>query len=90
MGKCPEDYKEWSFQGRNKRVGSEEKYLEFSKKYGKFGTKYKIYYLLSEDKKDFSIIVRHNIDEGLYIKGGIDKKLQAEECVEHNCRELQM
>ena len=44
--------------------------------YGKYGTKYKIGYSTSEDRIEFSIGVRHNIDEGFYITGGVNKELK--------------
>lgn len=44
-------------------------------RYGRFGTKYLIIYLPNESN-EFEIRVRHNIDEFLYIKGGIGKQLQ--------------
>jgi len=43
--------------------------------YGKYGTKYRVSYSVSEDKQSFNMAVRHNIDEGLSINGGVDKQL---------------
>ncbi len=44
---------------------------------GRFGSKYPVrYWASSEDPNTFKIEVRHNIDESLYIYGGINQKLQ--------------
>lgn len=45
--------------------------------YGKYGTKYFLRYYINDDKNEFTIDVKHNIDESFYIKGGVNKKLKA-------------
>ena len=49
--------------------------------YGKYGTKYPIYYSTNDDQTEFTFSVRHNIDEMLSIKGGVDKQLIAKRSV---------
>jgi hypothetical protein len=44
--------------------------------YGKYGTKYRLRYHTSEDRKEFVISVRHNIDEYFHVSGGVDRKLK--------------
>ncbi|MEN6308705.1 MAG: hypothetical protein ABFD91_13240 [Anaerohalosphaeraceae bacterium] len=59
--KCSRVFEEWPEEGLM---------------YGRFGTKYPImYYLSNEDPNTFIIFVRHSIDDGFYIKGGIDREL---------------
>jgi hypothetical protein len=45
--------------------------------YGKYGTKYPVRYHTSKDMKEFVIVVRHNIDEGLHVNGGVNRELKA-------------
>jgi len=56
--------------------------------YGKYGTKYPVRYYVSEDKGEFTIYVRHNIDGGVEISGGVDKELCAIKHVEENSEEI--
>lgn len=43
--------------------------------YGRYGTKYRITYTVSDDKKSFSMTVKHNIDEAFDISGGVNKEV---------------
>lgn len=45
--------------------------------YGKYGTKYRITYSVSEDRQSFNMAVSHNIDEGFFIEGGVSKELSS-------------
>lgn len=62
--------------------------IRVSKLYGKYGTKYILRYSASDDKKEFTISVRHNIDKGFYIKGGVNKELKAKICVCGHCSDV--
>lgn len=64
--KCPEKINEMKHYNNNV-------YKTF---YGKYGTKYPVTYIVSEDKMSFEIRVRHNIDEFLIIKGGTKNKMK--------------
>jgi hypothetical protein len=66
-GSCPRKIEGWS-DGSHESVASECFY-------GKYGTKYPVRYRISDDGKDFSISVRHNIDEGFIVTGGVNKQL---------------
>lgn len=67
--KCPD-----IIQGWNK---SDAEWLNCTTLYGKYGTQYPIRYRISEDGTEFTISVRHNIDEGFHVTGGISKDLEA-------------
>ena len=69
-GVCPENIEGWS----PARYGCGHRDIL----YGEYGTRYVIRYFFSEDKKEFEIIVRHNIDERCFITGGVNKPLKAE------------
>jgi hypothetical protein len=75
-GVCPEFIEGWE-------VGVESWYAS-SKLYGRYGSKYIIRYCIEDDPNGFTIIVRHNIDEGFYIYGGVGKTLQAEMSIEED------
>lgn len=66
---CPESIAGWS------SVPEESGYNSVIF-YGKYGTKYRVSYSVSKDRKSFNIEVKHNIDEGLSIKGGVGKQLK--------------
>jgi hypothetical protein len=68
---CPENIVEW--QNVPEARGHNSSIL-----YGKYGTKYRIFYSVSEDRQTFNMAIRHNIDEGLYIEGGVGKQLKIE------------
>ena len=41
-----------------------------------WGAKYRITYTVSKDKKEFYITVKHNIDEGFDVSGGVEESLE--------------
>jgi hypothetical protein len=51
--------------------------MRYAKFYGEFGTKYRVLYTPSVDYKTFGISVKHNIDEGLFFRGGTKDELTA-------------
>ena len=66
---CPKKIDDWDNP-------PDDGYLPSIIYYGKYGTKYMIYYSISKDGKEFDITVKHNIDEGLDISGGVGKELR--------------
>jgi hypothetical protein len=73
-GICPERIEDWELDEWDPNISII--------RYGKYGTKYSVRYRPSENKKEFEISVRHNIDEALFISGGVEKELIAELSVE--------
>ena len=49
--------------------------------YGRYGTKYRITYTASYDKKSFNLTVKHNIDEAFDISGGVNKEVVSKKWV---------
>ena len=49
--------------------------------YGRYGTKYRIIYTVSDDKKSFHMAVKHNIDEAFDIVGGVNKEVVSKKWV---------
>lgn len=41
--------------------------------YGKFGPRFRITYSVTDDKESFEMVVKHNIDEGFTVYGGVNK-----------------
>jgi hypothetical protein len=76
--KCPEHLEGWE----------QDRYSVWYKLYGKYGTKYRVRYDLSKDKQEFTFSVRHNIDEGFHIAGGVGKTLQAKISVNGHSRDI--
>ena len=66
---CPEIIEGWKISDREN--------ISCSIMYGNYGTKYPVRYKSSDDKCEFSIVVRHNIDESFYVTGGVNQKLKA-------------
>jgi hypothetical protein len=79
-GVCPEVVEEWG------QSDSEWHMWQFS--YGKYGTEYPLRYSVGDDGKEFTITVRHNIDEAFDVTGGVNKELRAEIGVAGNAREI--
>ncbi len=48
-------------------------------KYGEYGSKYYVAYILSEDMRAFNIRVRHDIDTELKLSGGVDSEIVTKE-----------
>ena len=67
---CPEIIEGWKT--------SDREWVSCSIMYGKYGAKYPIRYKVSDDRCEFSIAVRHNIDERFYVTGGVNQELKAE------------
>jgi hypothetical protein len=46
-------------------------------RYGKYGAKYPIRYMPSQNRREFTVMVYSNFDERLYVSGGVDLELKA-------------
>ncbi len=68
-GICPEKIQEWEVYKWDPN--------QCVTKYGKYGTKYPIRYMASQDRKEFTIMVYNNFDERLYVSGGVNLELKA-------------
>ncbi|MHC4742243.1 MAG: hypothetical protein ACYS8Z_10040 [Planctomycetota bacterium] len=79
-GICPESVKEWPYEYSESDIG------QFY--YGKYGTTYPIRYDVSEDGKEFEIMVFHNMDEDFYVTGGVNKELRAKTDGDGGIREI--
>lgn len=64
--KCPDKISEMQQYSNN----------VYKTSYGKYGIKYPVTYIISEDKMCFQIRVRHRLDEYFIIKGGVKNKLE--------------
>ena len=63
---CPTSISDWS-PGRG---------ATSSETYAGALAKYRVLYRVSDDRKQFSVLVRHDIDRGLVLFGGVDMELQ--------------
>lgn len=43
--------------------------------YGDYGAKFRVRYTVSKDRMNFIVVVRHNIDEALILKGGVTDEI---------------
>jgi len=68
-GICPEKIQGWVVSERDPNM--------YGTMYGKYGTKYPVKYLPSENRKEFTISVYNNIDEHFYVTGGVELELRA-------------
>jgi hypothetical protein len=68
-GECPKKIEDWESDKWDPNISIIM--------YGKYGTKYPVRYHTFEDGKEFEISVRHNIDEGFFVSGGINRALTA-------------
>jgi len=46
--------------------------------YGNFGAKFRITYKVADDGQSFRMTVKHNIDEGFDISGGVNKNFESD------------
>jgi len=63
---CPERVEGWQDADRRAWYSSVTSY-------GKYGAKFRIAYSIADDKQSFTISVRHNIDEGFRVSGGVNQ-----------------
>lgn len=68
-GICPEKIQGWEVFERDPNI--------CITMYGKYGTKYPVRYLLSEDRREFTISVYNNFDESFCVNGGVGLELKA-------------
>ncbi len=79
-GICPNKIKGWA--------DTPQDWVDCQTWYGDYGTKYLLRYMVSDDKKEFTIQIKHNIDEAVNISGGVNKPLKAEKWVEEKTIEI--
>jgi hypothetical protein len=68
-GVCPEKIQGWEVDKWDPN--------KCTTRYGKYGAKYPIRYMLSQDRKEFTIVVYYNFEEGLFVTGGVNLELKA-------------
>jgi len=81
LGTCPETIDGWDIE-------KDEYRIKVSKYYGEYGAKYLLSYGVYNDNIDFVIELMHHFEEGLIIRGGVNKELTAVICDSDDCKDV--